>query len=577
LFVYSASLSISLSLDHDVECQNNGISFSNWIHNNNTNYSTNSNDGLPKLLLIDVIQKESIYSLDSTKLNDNPNSISSLMEQRKRKKLNNFIQQGGDKRHFEWIYERSHPTRGNFFMGSVPGHPFWLLYLKLIIDDNSKDLWVLEHTGPGKLADTYTEYTKDKTQTNIGTYTEIRVLQKHEMQRAPCTTKNTGGTEPCIQSQCTHLQSISPSELEEDRTEQVRSWRQQQHKQEQSTLKITYGNGTVVSVLTKNTTAVARRASHTNQQQQQQKTQQQQPKNRSKFSLPSCNPCESPIMVYADFNNSNTETTKQLIFIHIPKNGGTSIEHVLNKKRSCHATAMAIHECPGHNHDDYSTSMISFTVLRHPIKRAISMYRYAKQGGNGRKDDINKYSWVHNNLNFKNYVKELPKQTNLMYAPQSHFITATTIDAAAAVTPANDTNKLNTKGTTSTDVDDDTANVNVDQVLCLESIDEDWKDFVETMGLVGMIPENSNSFNSNINNKNRHRRHRRNWNASAMAASKTIGRTLPRLRVSNSSNKTIVVDAETHALLQHIYSIDFLLWNKYCGPTSTHAHTRKPT
>ena len=92
-----------------------------------------------------------------------------------------------------------------------------------------------------------------------------------------------------------------------------------------------------------------------------------------------------------------------------------------------------------------------------------------------------------------------------------------------------------------------------------------------------MIPENSNSFNSNVNNSNRHRRHQRNWDSTAMAASKTIGRTLPRLRVSNSSNKTIVVDAETHALLQHIYSIDFLLWNKYCGPTRTHkqANTMK--
>ena len=47
-------------------------------------------------------------------------------------------------------------------------------------------------------------------------------------------------------------------------------------------------------------------------------------------------------------------------------------------KPSCHVTASAISECEGTRYPDH----LSFTVIRHPIVRAKSMYNYTKHGGN---------------------------------------------------------------------------------------------------------------------------------------------------------------------------------------------------
>lgn len=64
----------------------------------------------------------------------------------------------------------------------------------------------------------------------------------------------------------------------------------------------------------------------------------------------------------------------KLLFVHIPKNAGTSLEKSLSTRHTGHHSWM-------HYRDNYASEWrdyISFAVLRDPIKRFISCYNYAR-------------------------------------------------------------------------------------------------------------------------------------------------------------------------------------------------------
>lgn len=80
-------------------------------------------------------------------------------------------------------------------------------------------------------------------------------------------------------------------------------------------------------------------------------------------------------------HNCNSE----FIFIHIPKNAGTSISKSIGFNESSHAKASEIIDDFG---KDYFINKFSFSIVRNPIQRFLSLYHYAKM-------DVSLY---HNNL-----------------------------------------------------------------------------------------------------------------------------------------------------------------------------------
>ena len=65
-----------------------------------------------------------------------------------------------------------------------------------------------------------------------------------------------------------------------------------------------------------------------------------------------------------------------LLFIHIPKNAGTSISHTIYDMDIGHETIRYFH---ARMHD--VRKYPSFAILRDPLKRFLSAYRYAQMGG----------------------------------------------------------------------------------------------------------------------------------------------------------------------------------------------------
>jgi hypothetical protein len=150
-----------------------------------------------------------------------------------------------------------------------------------------------------------------------------------------------------------------------------------------------------------------------------------------------------------------------LLYIHIPKTGGTTIEshlwpnnHLLG---SCHATAAQFQQC----HDSSSffekknnaTKMIIATI-RHPIDRLKSMYKYAQGGGNGHiRDKYGKFHFARKAQDLEQFVDALVFQDDVWYAPQFDFISTT---PAAAKTMGD-------------------GSLLVDEILCTETLNNDWK------------------------------------------------------------------------------------------------------
>lgn len=72
---------------------------------------------------------------------------------------------------------------------------------------------------------------------------------------------------------------------------------------------------------------------------------------------------------------NNISFDKKFIFIHIPKNAGTSIYRSLELKKSSHKTVKEYIKILG---DAQYESMFSFAFVRNPFSRFISLYNYAK-------------------------------------------------------------------------------------------------------------------------------------------------------------------------------------------------------
>lgn len=118
-------------------------------------------------------------------------------------------------------------------------------------------------------------------------------------------------------------------------------------------------------------------------------------------------------------------------FIHIPKNGGTSIENALLQwPNSRHESARQFATCSSFS------SHPSFAVLREPVDRALSMYSYTlDDGGNGH--TLRNHPWVGEVADFDEFVARLASRTllevlddregngcNDFYMPQREYVYA---------------------------------------------------------------------------------------------------------------------------------------------------------
>ena len=263
---------------------------------------------------------------------------------------------------------------GNHFMGSVPRHPVWLDYLANIRDDigdGAKPSSVVEHTGPGQLCRTVASYFKR----HPGEWASVRLLAVNELENAGECRKyaekhgQTAGF--CDSVACTHEHSASPAEINgEDDNAKKQLLASIRHNEE----------GTVYTA--------ARCGSK--------------------------GPCGRFEMYARHTNNS-------VVFVHVPKAGGTTVERsILGGKKtggSCHATAAELQACDPARY----AAALSIAVLREPVARAVSLFEYAKQGGNGKASDAEKFAWVRS-IGFAAFVAGLARQTEYMYAPQSHYV-----------------------------------------------------------------------------------------------------------------------------------------------------------
>lgn len=66
-----------------------------------------------------------------------------------------------------------------------------------------------------------------------------------------------------------------------------------------------------------------------------------------------------------------------VLFIHIPKNAGTSVSKILYGEPMFHPTIRYYQRVAG----DLARSLPSFAIWRHPVERFISAYCYARTGG----------------------------------------------------------------------------------------------------------------------------------------------------------------------------------------------------
>ena len=88
---------------------------------------------------------------------------------------------------------------------------------------------------------------------------------------------------------------------------------------------------------------------------------------------------------YQDINDKY-----KIIFIHIPKNAGISIEEALFDKKIGHKSIL---QFESHNLKKYH-EYFKFTVVRNPYDRLVSAFHFLKKGG---RNPVDK-AWSDNNL-----------------------------------------------------------------------------------------------------------------------------------------------------------------------------------
>lgn len=278
---------------------------------------------------------------------------------------------------------------GNHFMGSVPHHPLWQIYLDNIWKDTLKNYSVVRHTGPLQLYPTFQEYLAGLDKNNNSN--DIRLLSLQEFENPGECERVVGNASYCTaKPHCVHMHTVSPAELNgEDDNAFL------QISQYEARLQATTMNYTKVPWA-----------------------------------------CQR----FNDFITKSSNDKRPVVFVHIPKTAGTSIESAMGFQHSCHASARDYMEC---NPQQFEQAF-KFATLRNPVERIVSLYYYAKKGGNGGIKDAEKFAWV-KKLDLTAFVKALPSRHEINFAPQSYFV-------------------LNER-----------KELMVDEILCTERLSQDWK------------------------------------------------------------------------------------------------------
>ena len=101
---------------------------------------------------------------------------------------------------------------------------------------------------------------------------------------------------------------------------------------------------------------------------------------------------------------------RKCIFIHIPKNAGTSIEYCLAPKlakpRSQHATSLELREM----WKSMFQKLYKFAIYRDPVSRLVSAFSYLYEGGNGQATDMYWSRVLRKYDSFDNFVSETFKK-----------------------------------------------------------------------------------------------------------------------------------------------------------------------
>ena len=120
---------------------------------------------------------------------------------------------------------------------------------------------------------------------------------------------------------------------------------------------------------------------------------------------------------------------KKLIFIHIPKNAGTSIIKALGVENLCMDKTIEQYK---EHYGDYWNEYKKFTVVREPIDRFISAYKFARMDESGwfsatGEEGLEKHHHYElcNEMNINEYVSYLyknPEKFNRWISPQTFII-----------------------------------------------------------------------------------------------------------------------------------------------------------
>lgn len=110
---------------------------------------------------------------------------------------------------------------------------------------------------------------------------------------------------------------------------------------------------------------------------------------------------------------------KKLIFIHIPRTGGTSIETSLNPDRigSVHFT---LNEAITRWGIDLVKEYLTFSFIRNPFSRILSVYSYRISGGNKSGKDWKLASELP--LTFNDFIFQIEQFNDSHYKPLSYWL-----------------------------------------------------------------------------------------------------------------------------------------------------------
>ncbi|MEM7507112.1 MAG: sulfotransferase family 2 domain-containing protein [Pseudomonadota bacterium] len=121
-----------------------------------------------------------------------------------------------------------------------------------------------------------------------------------------------------------------------------------------------------------------------------------------------------------------------VIFVHVPKAAGTSISHLLYGRSLGHLPAVAIRRhCPV-----LWSDLPSFAVMRAPLERALSAWRFARQGGTSLAGIGREGRERAGQSDFAGFVDGYLSQIDLdradpVFRPQAHYL----CDAAGEMLP----------------------------------------------------------------------------------------------------------------------------------------------